>query len=132
MKMSECDCKKTVCPKHHGAFDCTSFCDICEGNTEYCTTHDEYETKQAKIYLAQYGERITEEQFDEAEELLYSFVESFPNNDSEDFSMQLIEVGNLAHMKGWNDAIKMVLDVSGSMYNEFDNPTLEELRQRIV
>jgi hypothetical protein len=26
----------------------------------------------------------------------------------------------------------MVLDVSGSMYNGFDNITLEELRQRIV
>mgnify|MGYP007077654537 CR=1 FL=1 len=75
---------------------------------------------------------ITEQEFDEATDLLYSFVETFPNNDSEDFSMQLTELTNLAHMKGWYDAIEMVLNVSGSMYNGFDNPTLEELRQRIV
>lgn len=23
------------CPVHQGAFDCTPFCDICEGNQEY-------------------------------------------------------------------------------------------------
>ena len=23
------------CPVHEGAFDCTPFCDICEGNQEY-------------------------------------------------------------------------------------------------
>jgi hypothetical protein len=56
MKMSECDCDKVVCPKHHGSFDCTPFCDICEGNTEYCPTHDEWEASQAKIYLEQYGD----------------------------------------------------------------------------
>lgn len=75
---------------------------------------------------------VTEQEFDDAIDLLYSFVESFPNNDSEDFSMQLTEVTNLAHMKGWYDAIAMVLDVSGGMYNGYDNQTLEELRQRIV
>jgi hypothetical protein len=75
---------------------------------------------------------VTEQELDEATDLLYSFVETFPNNDSEDFSMQLIEVTNLAHMKGWYDAIAMVLDVSGQMYNGYDNQTLEELRQRIV
>jgi hypothetical protein len=75
---------------------------------------------------------VTEQEFDEAIDLLYSFVETFPNNDSEDFSMQLIEITNLAHMKGWYDAIAMVLDVSGQMYNGYDNQTLEELRQRIV
>jgi hypothetical protein len=35
-------------------------------------------------------------------------------------------------MKGWYDAIAMVLDVSGQMYNGYDNQTLEEMRQRIV
>lgn len=54
--MSECDCDKVVCPKHHGSFDCNSFCDICEGNTEYCPTHDEYSDIQAKIYLNTYKE----------------------------------------------------------------------------
>jgi len=24
-----------VCPKHEGAFDCTPFCSVCEGNQEY-------------------------------------------------------------------------------------------------
>lgn len=23
------------CPKHEGSFDCTPFCDVCEGNQEY-------------------------------------------------------------------------------------------------
>jgi len=52
--MSDCLHDKVVCPKHHGAFDCTPFCDICEGNTEYCPTCDEWEAEQAKTYLAQY------------------------------------------------------------------------------
>ena len=78
------------------------------------------------------SKNVTEQEFDDAIDLLYSFVETFPNNDSEDFSMQLIEITNLAHMKGWYDAIAMVLDVSGQMYNGYDNQTLEELRQRIV
>jgi hypothetical protein len=33
---------------------------------------------------------------------------------------------------GWENAINMVLDVIGEMYNEYDQATLEELRQRIV
>jgi hypothetical protein len=33
---------------------------------------------------------------------------------------------------GWDEAIEMVLDVVGEMYNEYDQITLEELRQRIV
>ena len=33
---------------------------------------------------------------------------------------------------GWEEAIAMVLDVIGQMYNEYDQATLEELRQRIV
>lgn len=33
---------------------------------------------------------------------------------------------------GWEEAINMVLDVLGQMYNEYDQVTLEELRQRIV
>jgi hypothetical protein len=78
------------------------------------------------------SKNVTVEEFDEATDLLYSFVETFPNNDSEDFSMQLTELGNLAHMKGWHDAITMVLDVVGSMYNGYNQETLEELRQRIV
>lgn len=78
------------------------------------------------------SKNVTVEEFDKAIDLLYSFVDTFPDNDSEDFSMQLIEVNNLAYMNGWYDAIAMVLDVSGGMYNGFDNPTLEELRQRIV
>lgn len=78
------------------------------------------------------SKNVTEQEFDEATDLLYSFIDKFNNNDSEDFSMQLIEITNLAHMKGWYDAIEMVLNVSGQMYNGYDNPTLEELRQRIV
>ena len=36
------------------------------------------------------------------------------------------------HDVGWEDAINMVLYVIGEMYNEYDQATLEELRQRIV
>lgn len=25
----------TECPNHEGAFDCTPFCNVCEGNQEY-------------------------------------------------------------------------------------------------
>ena len=32
----------------------------------------------------------------------------------------------------WEAGIAMVLDVIGQMYNEYDQATLEELRQRIV
>lgn len=31
-----CDHKHKVCPKHKGNYDCHSFCDICEGDQEYC------------------------------------------------------------------------------------------------
>lgn len=34
--------------------------------------------------------------------------------------------------QGWQEAIAMVLDVCGQMYNEYDESTLEELRQRIA
>lgn len=36
--------------------------------------------------------------------------------------------------EGWKEAIDMVLDVVGEMYNSynFHNPTLDELEQRIV
>jgi hypothetical protein len=75
---------------------------------------------------------VTEQEFDDAIDLLYSFVDKFVNDDSEDFSMQLTELTNLAYMQGWHKAIAMVLDVSGQMYNGYDNQTLEEMRQRIV
>ena len=75
---------------------------------------------------------VTEQEFDDATDLLYSFVDKFVNDDSEDFSMQLTELTNLAYMQGWHKAIAMVLDVSGNMYNGFDTPTLQELEQRIV
>jgi hypothetical protein len=29
---------KLVCPRHEGAYDCTPFCDVCEGNQEYTYT----------------------------------------------------------------------------------------------
>jgi hypothetical protein len=37
-----------------------------------------------------------------------------------------------AHDQGWRNAIAMVLDVCGQMYNEYDQKTLQELEQRIV
>ena len=40
-----------VCPKHEGAFDCTPFCDICEGEGEYCPTCHTWEHEQATNYL---------------------------------------------------------------------------------
>jgi len=49
--MSDCECDRVECPKHHGSFDCHSFCDICEGNQDYCPTHDEWEATKAKAYL---------------------------------------------------------------------------------
>jgi len=55
--MSDCECDRVECPKHHGSFDCHSFCDICEGNQDYCPTHDEWEAEQANIYLTMYKER---------------------------------------------------------------------------
>ena len=55
--MSDCECDRVECPKHHGSFDCHSFCDICEGNQDYCPTHDEWEAEQATTYLNMYKER---------------------------------------------------------------------------
>jgi len=55
--MSECECDKVECPRHEGSFDCHSFCDICEGNQEYCITHDEWETEQAINYLQERAEK---------------------------------------------------------------------------
>jgi hypothetical protein len=75
---------------------------------------------------------ITLEEWDTEIDVLYSYVDKFVNDDSEDFSTQITNIGNLAHMKGWHDAIAMVLDVVGSMYNGYNQETLEELRQRIV
>jgi hypothetical protein len=49
--MSECECDKVECPVHDGGFDCHSFCRICEGNQEYCPTHDEWEAQKAIDYL---------------------------------------------------------------------------------
>ncbi len=49
--MSECECDKVECPVHDGGFDCHSFCRICEGNQEYCATHDTWEAEEAKLYL---------------------------------------------------------------------------------
>ena len=53
--MSECECDKIECPRHDGSFDCHSFCDICEGNQEYCATHDVWENQQAILYLKDYN-----------------------------------------------------------------------------
>lgn len=75
---------------------------------------------------------ISLEEWDAEIDTLYSYVDKFVNDDSEDFSTQIINLGNLAHRKGWHDAIAMVLDVVGSMYNGYNTETLEELRQRIV
>lgn len=45
-----------VCPRHEGAFDCTPFCDLCEGNQEYnpeqCT---EPTPDNIEIYSAHFG-----------------------------------------------------------------------------
>jgi hypothetical protein len=60
MKMSECECDKAVCPVHEGHFDCHSFCEICEGNQEYCITHDEWETEKAITYLQERAEERME------------------------------------------------------------------------
>jgi len=72
------------------------------------------------------------DEFDTHVDLLYSHIDKFVNDDSEGFSMDLIEYSNMAYLSGWASAIDMVLDVVGKMYNEYDPTTLEELRQRIV
>ena len=82
--------------------------------------------------------KSTKLEFDAQVDLLYSHIDKFVNDDSEGFSQDLIEYSNMAYMNGWADsngwanAIDMVLNVIGSMYNEYDPTTLEELRQRIV
>lgn len=38
---------KIVCPRHEGAFDCTPFCDVCEGDQEY-----EYTATRGCVYCA--------------------------------------------------------------------------------
>ena len=48
-----------------------------------------------------------------------NYLNNLPQNDPE-------------YDRGWAEAIDMVLDVVGQMYNEYDQATLEELRQRIV
>jgi len=37
-----------------------------------------------------------------------------------------------SYLMGYEEAIAMVINVCRSMYNEFDQATLEELEQRIV
>lgn len=49
--MSDCECDRVECPIHEGSFDCHSFCEICEGNQDYCPTHDEWEATKAQAYL---------------------------------------------------------------------------------
>ncbi len=34
--MPKCEHERVECPKHEGAFDCTPFCDTCEGEQECC------------------------------------------------------------------------------------------------
>jgi hypothetical protein len=80
------------------------------------------------------SDRFSPEEFDDATDLVYSVVDKFVNDDNELFQMHLLELTNLAYLQGWGRAIDMVINVVGEMYNgdTFDNPTLEELRQRIV
>lgn len=33
-----CGHEMIVCPKHEGAYDCTPFCRVCEGEQGYCPT----------------------------------------------------------------------------------------------
>jgi hypothetical protein len=51
-----------ICPRHGGAFDCTPFCDICEGNQEYdptsnmsCVVPNCIETIPSEIWLEELG-----------------------------------------------------------------------------
>jgi len=50
------------CPRHEGAFDCTPFCDVCEGNQEYdptnnrgCVVPNCIETLPSEIWLEELG-----------------------------------------------------------------------------
>lgn len=44
MDTMRCEHEHLVCPNHEGAFDCHSFCDICEGFQEYCPEGCEVDT----------------------------------------------------------------------------------------
>ena len=44
----------------------------------------------------------------------------------------IVQSQHESHRQGWEDAVAMVINVCRSMYNEFDQATLEELEQRIV
>ena len=35
-RLYKCDHERIECPKHEGSFDCNPFCNVCEGNQEYC------------------------------------------------------------------------------------------------
>jgi hypothetical protein len=37
-----------------------------------------------------------------------------------------------SYRQGWEDAVAMAINVSRSMYTEYDKETLQELEQRIV
>jgi hypothetical protein len=50
--LTSCNHDTLVCPK---GYDCNSFCDICEGESEYCPTCDEYAKNQAETYLGMYA-----------------------------------------------------------------------------
>lgn len=52
----------TECPRHQGSFDCTPFCDVCEGNQEYdpaenrkCVMPHCTETLPNEIWLEELG-----------------------------------------------------------------------------
>ena len=107
-----CEHEHEICPKHGGGFDCTPFCDICEGEQEYCPTCDPYAKEQAEIYL-----KMNDWQ---PEDIITTNFRT------------IVQASQENHDRGWDSAIAMVLDVCGEMYNEFDQSTLDELKQRIV
>lgn len=47
--MNSCDHKKVPCPAHEGAWDCTPFCKVCEGNSEFCSTCNQWESAIAMV-----------------------------------------------------------------------------------
>jgi len=42
------------------------------------------------------------------------------------------KVEHESYRQGWEDAVAMVINVSRSMYTDYDEETLQELEQRIV
>lgn len=51
-----------ACPRHEGSYDCTPFCDVCEGNQEYndnetrtCIVPDCTETLPISIWIEELG-----------------------------------------------------------------------------